>query len=157
MRKKIFILAWMLISTLVMMGQKGEKSIGFNLGYNTTMENLGWGLRFQYNIENRFRIAPNFNYYFRNDAAAITEICLDGHYLFPLKDNFVFYPLIGVNYTCLSYDNGMNDDTGIGLDFGLGIQVSLTKEVKLNAELKKSVLYDLDDFEVGCISLSYSF
>ena len=153
--KKICVFTLMLFFTSIMFAQKGEKSIGLDLGYNTTTENTGIGLRFQYNLENRFRIAPSFNYFFENNDHSGLEANLDAHYLFPLTHGLVMYPVVGLNYSNIDWDG--DEDGGFGINLGMGIQFPISKQISFGTEYKRAVLFDLSDMEIVTFNLAYKF
>ncbi len=148
----LFVLAIVFVSTSF--AQKGEKSIGLNLGYNTTTENTGIGARFQYNIAEWTRIAPSFNYYFENNDHSGMEANLDLHYVFP-SELKMLYSIVGLNYS--NIDSNGHTDSGFGVNIGAGLQIPISRQINLGAEYKKALIFDLEDMDIVCFYLAYKF
>ncbi len=157
MKKKITLITLLIASTAISFAQKGETSLGLNMAYNTVLENTGLGLRFQYGLDDRIRVAPSFNYLFENHNKSLFEVNADIHYLFPLDYNLRLYPLVGLNYTNIDFKNSGGSDSGFGANVGIGIEFPLTGQISMGTEFKRSVLFDMTDQESICFSMSYKF
>lgn len=154
--RKLFILSALLLALgSTVSAQKGQVSLGGNLAYNTEEELTGLGVRFQYNLLDRLRMAPQFTYFIENDNKSAFSFDFDLHYSFPLDNNLTIYPIGGVNFTDLDF--GPFSDSGFGLNAGIGIQFPFSDVVDFSAEYKRSILFDLKDMATIAFSVVYKF
>lgn len=154
--KKIFIvIALVLTMGLSAFAQKGEMSLGANLAYNTEAEITGVGIRYQYHLLDRLRMAPQFTYFIENDNRSAYAFDFDLHYFFPLEHMLTLYPLVGVSFT--NVESFHTTDSGFGLNAGIGIQFPLSALVNVSAEYKRALLLDLEDQSTIAFSISYKF
>lgn len=151
--KKILVAICVSLVSLCVSAQKGESNVGANVLYSTDMQNIGLGLKYQYNITDAIRLEGVGNYYLKTDGLSMWDINVNGHYLFNVTDKLTLYPLVGINYThwkqddfLSSYsDDEMDDyegfsssysDSSVGLNLGGGIQYHVTDRIKIGAEIK---------------------
>lgn len=146
--------------------QKGEKSIGLNLNYGTEIESVGLGARFQYNLTDQLRLAPEFTYFFEKDYLSEWDINLNAHYLFPMQDNLKLYPLAGLLITHWSADFDFNfgwasgsfsgSETKVGVNLGGGIQYDINPVLMVNGEIKYCIVSDFDQAVISA-GIAYKF
>jgi len=177
MRKVLF---FVLIGVICMnaYAQKGDKSIGVNLGYGTEIKSIAIGAKFNYNISDPIRLSPSFNYFLKKDGLSEWEINTDLHYLFPIAENFTIYPLAGLTLTGWKmsgnsdFDDFLNewgeyldeDDyngdssttTKFGVNLGGGIGYQLTNRIGIGAEIKYSLISDFDQLVLSA-NVNYKF
>ena len=164
--KKTFLSLVMTVISLSLFAQKGETSIGLNLGYGTDSKNLAIGARFNYCLTDHIRLAPSFNYFLKKDGLSALEVNADVHYLLNITDRINVYPLVGLTYTNWEFSDrfSIGDEyidvnssaTRIGVNVGAGIGYNLSKHLMLGFELKYSVISDLDQL-IPTLYLSYKF
>lgn len=154
--KKIFITLFIALFGLGASAQtKGEQNIGVHILYGTDWSNIGFGVKYQNNITDAIRLEAVGEYYPETDGYSMFDISINGHYLFPLSDKVIAYPLVGLNYTSDKQKLGMDDveededvfenkNSNIGLNFGGGIQYNLTNKFRIGAELNYQLLNGLN-------------
>lgn len=162
--KKFIVAACMAFIGLgITFAQEGRQAIGFNLNYGTEVENLGIGVKYQYNITDELRIEPSFNYYFENDNRSMRDINVNAHYLFFMNRGLRLYPLFGFTYTNWHWDLGEANGYDIsgnkrkfGVNLGGGAEFPLADEWALNFEIKYQLINKCDQcvFNVG---VTYEF
>jgi outer membrane protein X len=164
MKKFYLVLLIGLMSVSSVFAQKGETTVGLNLGYGSEIKSIGIGAKVGYGITDQIRIAPSFNYFLEKDYLSQWEVNADLHYLFPLSDKVTVYPLAGVAYINWKVNFGDifgDDDSSattskIGINLGGGIGYSLTEKISIGAELKYSVVSDFDQ-AVFAVNIAYKF
>ena len=130
--------------------KEGDISLGLSLdyGFGKDFNNYASGLRVEYNLFERFRIAPQFTYYLNKEDMKMVSFSFNFHYLFPellsnyfpaLKNQGVcFYPVAGFLISNFSHRvngcsgcsaNGQDADMkylyNFGFDFGAGIEYEI--------------------------------
>ncbi len=117
----------------------GAIRVGGHMGYGTSIESFGIGLRGDYAVTTNILIAPDFMYFFgKNDFVDVNwfDINLNGHYLIEINNpDLVPYVLGGLNIAITSLDcNDLpgsaceaNSDTDIGLNIGGGMDYSVVR------------------------------
>ena len=130
-------------------GQKGEKSVGINLGYGTasSVEALRLGAEFNWNATDHIRLSPSFDYYF--SRAAVFVVSADVHYLLPVAEKVTVYPLVGVTYM-----NQVSNE--FGGNVGAGAEYEILPRWNLSAEVKYEWTDGLRQFGLGA-GLAYKF
>ena len=136
---------------------------GVGLAYGTEASDFDAGLGIQlraiYAIQGPWRAAADFIYYLGGeDGFSLTEINLNGHYVFSESDNALIYGLAGLNSVRLKYDVvfiGSTSDTEVGINLGVGGQLYFNDRLSGLAELKYS-LSDFDQLVIGA-GLVYGF
>lgn len=161
MRKRILSLACLFaLGTAAFAQSKGDMAIGGNLNYGSETS-FGIGAKFQYNITNRLRLEPEFNYYFQKDHVSYWDTGASIHYLFPVASDVTLYPLVGLGYgqgkwhggEGWSYTNGY-----FQAKIGGGAEFKLSNSWKLNIEPKYQFMDSDDDGQfVINVGISYCF
>ncbi len=171
--KKVLVIICVALISLSASAQIGEQNIGAHLLYGTDMSNIGFGLKYQNNVTDVIRIEGVFDYYLKKDDFTMFDVNVNGHYLFPLTDKVIAYPLVGINYTRWKqkelfsfddeeytdisdedYDDEINDGS-IGLNIGGGIQYKLTDKIRIGAELKYQTISGFNTAVIG-VGLTYT-
>lgn len=133
--KKILLLFFVLyLSICYTSAQKGEMSVGVNMGYYCDMNKItkpkedyhngfGIGFRFHYYTSDHFRILPAINFVDKG-----VDFNLNCNYLIPVHTKLSLYPLTGIKYAHYeSLDSW-------GLNYGAGIQYDLNNNFLFNFE-----------------------
>ena len=142
--------------------QKGEQNIGAHVLYGTDMKNIGIGAKYQRNVTDAIRLEVVGDYYLKTDGFTMFDVNVNGHYLFPLSDKVIAYPLVGVNYTSWKQEFEWDEEdiyyldvlseskaSSIGLNIGGGIQYKLTDKIRIGAELKYQTISGFNTAVIG--------
>ena len=152
---------------------------GVSLGYGSEVSQPSFGLKALYDINEKFTLAPSFNYYLpKTESESYDGISAEGklkcwdinvdlHWTCYDADMYQLYPILGVSYfsakaeaTASGGGYNVTVDTGsageFGISFGFGGQMYLTENWLASAELKYQVISDLNQF-VPSLSLIYKF
>lgn len=127
-----------------------QKSLGAGLAYGAEIEEIGLKVDGVYTINEDFRAAADFIYYFTEDNLTFWEFNLNGHYLFLTEEELMVYGLAGINYAKQSIDfDGMEDfsNSEAGLNIGVGLEYDLGF-AKFSPELKYAIS-DLDQLVIS--------
>ena len=146
--------------TLGASAQKGEQNVGAHVLYGTDASNIGIGVKYQNNITDVIRLEAVGDYYLKTDGFSMFDVNVNGHYLFPLSDKVIAYPLVGINYTSWKQDyieygdeeehwSPEVKDSSIGLNLGGGIQYKLTDKIRMGAELKYQTISGASTAVIG--------
>lgn len=164
MKRILFSLLIVLVSTGIY-AQKGEMSAGGSLGLELNDNtHLLIGGRFQYNVLDQLRLAPNINYALQSSDVSAFEFNADAHYLFPIKDTkFTIYPLAGLclynwHYdTNIGYGSDISDSgTEFGINLGCGTHYDFTDKVLFFGELKYTIVNNYDGLAIYA-GIAYRF
>lgn len=156
MKKVLLSLAFMTIALGVFAQKQGESSVGFNLGYAFDTENATLGIDYRYSFTNAFRIAPSLSYYTKSSGLSAFVIDANVHYLFPLSDQFYFYPLAGLNLAFWDYKYLDDTESELGINIGLGGEFLVSEQVSLGLELKYVAISDADQ-ALAAVRIGYRF
>lgn len=140
----LFVAAMCLAASNQVQGQnKGEIAAGvqFAFGAGSGITNIGVGAKFQWNVIDRLRIEPSFNYFFKKDLVSMWDFNANVHYQFVLSDKIVLYPLaglsvLGVTANYLGYSASGSE---FGLNVGGGVDFQLTDKWVINIEPKYKI------------------
>ena len=146
--------------------EQGDKAVGGNLvlGYNSDFTNFGIGGKFLYNVSDAIRLEGAATFFIPKDFLGLKlsfwDISVNGHYLYPLSDQFTFYPLVGLGiqgWKLKSSETG-NSATGSDLCFNLGggFDYKLTDQLFLNCELKYRIVEDWNRLVISA-GITYKF
>ena len=159
--KKILMTLCIALVTIGASAQKGEQNVGAHVLYGTDASNIGIVVKYQNNITDVIRLEAVGDYYLKTDGFSMFDVNVNGHYLFPLSDKVIAYPLVGINYTSwkqesfISYGEEHNDydidikDTSIGLNIGGGVQYKLTDKIRIGADLKYQTISGASTAVIG--------
>jgi outer membrane protein X len=115
--------------------KKGDMAAGANVvvGIGRSYTNFGAGPKFQYNILDAIRAEGSFTYFFEKDYFSVWEVNLNGHYLVPIGEKMVVYPLAGAGV--MGFSKGYYSRE-FSFNFGGGVDFLLTDKMFFNVELK---------------------
>jgi len=145
---------------------QGDKAVGGNLvighrssnGYSWT--NVGIGAKFYYNVTDPIRLAGEFDYFLKKDEVSMWDFSVYGHYLFPVADQVVVYPAIGLGIVGSKYhgeyDFGSNSDNDFGFSLGGGADYEISSNLSLNGELRIKLVNGYNWLNIA-IGLAYKF
>ena len=144
----------------MLQAQQGTMGASLNLNYQhidvehggDDIGNFGMGLAFKYQMLDPLRLDAGFNFGFKNsDDWSYWNTFANVNYLFPLGAVTV-YPIGGISYNCIKWDNGNMDwdDSGFGLTAGGGVELPLTDVLNLQAEMKYNTV-GIDDTKSAMI------
>lgn len=164
MKKIMFLLAAVMClvatSNSVQAQEKGEMAVGVNLalGVGDGLTNFGAGVKFQWNVIDRLRLEPSFNYFFKKDFVSMWDFNANVHYLFPVSSKVSLYPLAGLSVlgAKASVMGFSSSATEIGANLGGGVDFNLTKNWVLNVEAKYKISGEWSRF-VGLVGVGYKF
>ena len=148
------------ISKVCAIAQQSERAAGGYLGLavGDVVTNVGIGGKFQYFATDRIRMEGSFNYFVprtytyttrhlniftgwytqtREASLSMWDLSVNGHYLFPISDEYSVYGLFGLSV--LGATSTIADikttDTGVGINLGSGADFIINEQVTLNGEL----------------------
>ena len=132
--------------------EKGDKAVGASIVLGTGnyaksgYTNIGVSGKFQYNILDRVRAEGALTYFLKKKYMNMWDVSFNGHYLFPINENMIVYPLAGVGvfgYQLSSNISGTrtwNSDPDVCVNLGGGIDIKLTDNLIVNAEAKYKIV-----------------
>lgn len=160
--KRILWVALLAVISLGAFAQKGQQSVGFNIGYGFDSKNATLGLDYRYNLTDEVRLSPSLTYFVKNDGISAWNIDMNAHYVFMLSDMFGFYPLAGLNlsfwkfgYKIDEYSVSQNE-TRFGANVGLGVELYATSQLTVGLEAKYTIIKDFDQPLLG-VRVAYNF
>ena len=124
---------------LSVFAQQGEKSVGINVGYGTasSFDSFRLGAEFNWNATDHIRLSPSY------------VVSADVHYLFPIKNTWQVYPLLGVTYT-----HFMTNE--FGGNIGAGVEYPISSSFYVSAEGKYQLTKDFQQFALAA-GVAYKF
>ncbi|MDR2915863.1 MAG: porin family protein [Tannerella sp.] len=149
MKKSLLISIFSISSVFCFSQKEKDLSVGLSLnyGFGKDFDNYASTIHFNYNILDRFRVAPSFSYYFDKDDIKMRLFTLGFHYLFPdiisnmfpsmKNQGLCFYPVFGFSIVntsgpkknCSSCSAGSRynsfSSNNFGFDFGVGVEYEL--------------------------------
>ncbi len=130
-------------TTQVQAQEKGDMAAGvqFALGTGDSFTNVGLGAKFQWNVIDRLRLEPSFNFFFKKDFVSMWDFNANVHYQFPVGGKVDLYPLAGLSVlgTKASVLGFSASDSEIGLNLGGGVDFDLSERLVLNVEAKYKI------------------
>ena len=149
--KKLLILAILAVTSLLATADPGDICAGiqFNVGSKHTL--MGLGANMVIEPVNRFRISPEFVYYFKNNHYEGYNVNLNFHYLIPLHSTQNFYPIAGFSYA--NYD----DDNHYGANVGVGYEYLINRQFRFYIEQKFQILSKDWNQSVTTLGVRYAF
>jgi len=143
-RVAIVVIAILTMSLSASAQKKGDMDAGVNLLFGTTSgySNAGLGAKFRYNIIDQVRLAGEFDYFLKSNYISLWDFSVYGHYLFPVAENLVVYPEVGLGFVGWSYSwptgwlDSYSHPTDFALSIGGGVDYKLTSNLTLNGQLR---------------------
>ena len=159
MKKFIFLAVLTIATALGASAEKGNISLGAQFAYASKNSMAGLGLQLQVEPVNRFRIAPEFMYYFKNDGVSAINANVNLHYVIPTSSSFAIYPLLGFTYANYKYDAGIFGDGNVsrcGANVGVGAEYRIQDRLYFFSEECFQIIEDFNQ-SVTVLGLKYSF
>ena len=159
MKKFIFLAVLAIATALSASAEKGNISLGAQFAYASKNSMAGLGLQLQVEPVNRFRIAPEFMYYFKNDGVNAINANVNLHYVIPTSSSFAIYPLLGFTYANYKYDAGIFGDGNVsrcGANVGVGAEYRIQDRLYFYSEEHFQIIEDFNQ-SVTVLGLKYTF
>ncbi|MDL2281543.1 porin family protein [Parabacteroides sp. OttesenSCG-928-G06] len=156
--KKWMVLVFMLVSvTVFAQTEKGQSSVGANVGYTFDSEHVTLGIDYRYSITDEVRIAPSITHFVKNNHVSVWNFDVNAHYLVQLSDMFGFYPLTGLSLSLWNTDRNFSKNFNrFGVNIGLGAEVYATQNITVGLEMKYHIIKDFDQALLG-VRVGYTF
>lgn len=154
--KKFLFLAVMAIASIMASAEPGDISVGlqFNYGTKNTLMGLGAGMVFE--PVNRFRVAPEFDYYFKNNHWQGYNVNLNLHYLVSVHSGGSFYPIAGFSYANYKWEE-LDGQDHFGANVGVGYEYIINKNFRFFVEQKYQILSKDWNQAVSTLGMRYTF
>lgn len=161
MRKSIIfiIMAIMAIaSSISAHAEQCKVSAAAQFLYASKHSMAGLGVQVQVEPATNFRLAPELNYYFKNDGLSALNASLNLHYVIHTSNVFALYPLVGFTYGHYKMDHHMGDSTKdrCGANVGLGAQYRIQDRLHFFTEARFQIMKDYNQ-SVTVLGLKYTF
>ena len=161
--KKFLLLVCAAVISMSASAQEGQKAVGFSLLYGSEIDNVGLGVKGQYNLTDNLRGEAAFDYYLKKDGWSMWDINANMHYLFNVGRKITVYPLAGLGFVNVSFEAGDKDYVAVksskgrlGVNLGGGVDFALTKNISLNGELKYQFIDNFNQVVLGT-GLNFKF
>jgi len=161
MKKIILVMMFGLLCTAMAQATKGDFSVAGQFSYGSYKSHWGLGMQLQYEPATNFRIAPEFNYYFKtgdryhSDRYSMINVSLNLHYLIPLSHMFTVYPLAGFAYNHYEWEYSNNEDK-CGANVGCGVEYRLNRNITFFKEERFQIVSDYNQY-VSFLGFKYTF
>lgn len=156
--KQTFIYLLCLLFLFFAQRATAQFSAGAGLAYGAELEDLGIQVKGLYQINDDWRGAADLIFYFDGEEDInVTEINLNGNYLFGDLESVAPYALAGLNIFRVgtSFDGASFSVSEVGLNVGGGVNFPISETLIGSAELKY-VIGDADQLVIGA-GVIYSF
>ena len=156
--KKLLLIT--IVALACAMGAKAEVkdfSIGAQFSWASKHSLAGLGAQLQYEPIRNLRLAPEFNYYFKNDGISACNANLNVQYVIPTSTSFAIYPLAGFAYSHYKYDGilSVSDDV-CGANVGLGSEYRINNNIHFYVEERFQIIEDHNQ-SVTFFGMKYTF
>lgn len=124
---------------------------GGNLIYGSKWEGFGLGGRLFYGFNGNMRFDLSYHWYFEKDHVNLSDVNLNFHYLFPVADRILAYPLAGATIMQAKVDvpgMGSTSSSEFGFNLGGGAQYEVADNLALDAEIKFQSVKGIDQLAV---------
>jgi outer membrane protein X len=130
MKNLMMIAAMMLMSMGAFAQEAGKMAIGVqgSYGLHKDYKNFGLGAKFQYAINEDFRLEASGDYFLKKDYVSQWDGNINVQYLIPISEGLYVYPFVGATLVGLKFDasNDYNDALATGAAMA-GMSVSQFK------------------------------
>ena len=155
MKKFIFLAVLAIVTALGASAEKGDIAAGAQFAYASKNSMAGLGLQLQVEPVNRFRIAPEFMYYFKNDGLSAINANVNLHYVIPTSSTFAVYPLLGFTYANYKVEHGGSVDK-CGANVGVGAEYRLQDRLSCYTEERFQIIENFNQ-SVTVLGFKYRF
>ena len=137
--------------------QQGDKAVGGNLviGTGNSYTHIGIGGKFFYNVTDPIRLAGEFDFFPKQDYLTWWDFSAYGHYLFPVADQLVLYPSVGLGLVGAKTE-GFSGSSKAAFSLGGGADYEISPNLFLNGELRIK-LYEGNNRLNLAFGLAYKF
>ena len=150
----------MIMSVAAYSQSQGDKAVGGNLviGMGDSYTNVGIGAKFFYNVTDPIRLAGEFDYFLKKDNTSWWDFSVYGHYLFPVADEVVIYPSLGLGAIGFTSKWGREtySDSRFAVSLGGGADYELSSNLALTGELRIKIFENSNRINLA-IGLAYKF
>ena len=140
--KGLLAVSMLFISTIAFSQVDLKFLAGLGFSFTTGPDAIGLHLRGDVDITEQWGGGVNFMTYFKSDIN-YWELNFDGHYFFPINEEFTAYPLAGLNISHYGIPglpgNIFGVSTGgtkIGLNIGGGARYMVASQISIIGEIK---------------------
>lgn len=154
--KKFFIVAVLTVMSFMAYAESGDISAGVQFNYASKHNLMGLGANFQIEPVSRFRISPEFLYYFKNNHVSGYNVNLNFNYLVRVHETSTFYPIVGFSYA----NYKVEDFDGVdhyGANVGVGYEYLINSQFKFYVEQKYQILSKDWNQSVSTLGLRFTF
>jgi len=139
MMKKLLILAIVAMTSLLASAEQGDIYAGLQFNYGSKHSLMGVGAGVVFEPVNRFRIAPEFDYYFKNNHWQGYNVNINFHYLVWTHSASNFYPVVGFSYANYKWEDSEGIDH-FGANVGVGYEYVINTQFRFYVEQKYQIL-----------------
>jgi outer membrane protein X len=140
--KKIFLfLVLSVISSIGAYAGTGDMALAVKFDYASKYSQPGLGFEYQLSVVDNVRLAPEFNYYFKNDGVSTWDMNFNVQYVIYPFSNFSIYPFAGFSYTSWDYDYADNVNKA-GANIGCGAEYRISPKVSFITEERFLLISD---------------
>jgi opacity protein-like surface antigen len=154
--KKFLFLAIVAVTSLLASAEAGDISAGVQFNYGSKHTLMGLGANMVIEPVNKFRVSPEFVYYFKNNHYEGYNVNLNLHYIIPLHSMQNFYPIAGFSYANYKYE-GLHGEDHFGANIGVGYEYRINTQFRFYVEQKFQVLSKDWNQSVTTLGLRYTF
>ena len=158
MKKYIFMAIIAIASCFNMSAEQGDVSAAAQFVYASKHSMAGLGLQVQYEPIAKFRLAPEFIYFFKDDGLSAYNVNMNLHYIIPTSNTVAIYPLVGFSFGHYMADAlvGTVSDDHCGANVGLGAQYRIQDKLYFFTEERFQIMKDFNQ-SVTVLGLKYTF
>ena len=127
------------------------------VGFGQSYTNFGAGVKLTYNIFESFRLAGDFEYFFKKDFVSMWDAMAYVQYVFKVSETAGIYPLIGAGIAGASADLVDETFTDFMSAAGIGADFMLSDKISLNLEFKVQFDKNFDTRFIGGIGIAFKF
>lgn len=154
--KKFLFMAIVAVTSLLASAEAGDISAGVQFNYGSKHTLMGLGANMVIEPVNKFRISPEFVYYFKNNHYEGYNVNLNFHYIIPLHSAQNLYPIAGFSYANYEYENSGGVDR-YGANIGVGYEYLINRQFRFYVEQKFQILSKDWNQSVTTLGLRYTF
>lgn len=156
MMKKLLLIIIVAIVSMVARAESGDICAGVQFNYGSKHTLMGLGANMVIEPVNRFRVAPEFIYYFKNNHWEGYNVNLNFHYLVRVNSASNFYPILGFSYANYKYE-GIKGDDRFGANVGVGYEYIINNQFRFYVEQKFQALSKDWNQSVSTLGVRYKF
>lgn len=154
--KKYLLIAIVALMSVAAEAKSGDIKAGLQFNYGSKHSLMGLGANLVIEPVNRFRVAPEFLYYFKNNHWQGYNVNLNLHYLVIASNTSNFYPLVGFSYANYKFEDYKGEDR-FGANIGVGYEYVINQQFRFYIEQKFQVLSKDWNQSVTTLGMRYCF